>query len=162
MLVSTKELAFQNEDVVITDPCYVVMKDDWPNYCDYLEKHGAFDKSVKKGFGALETAGLQSIGIIDTICANTIWGDWVCRVIRNNKTPRRKIGEFCADAGLVAVFRLGEVKEYNSNYNIKKETACGLATLIKNFTGTIKIINKDDKVQVVGDGNVHFYSEQIG
>lgn len=140
-------------DVIITDPCYIIRKenelteDDWEacGYGDYME----------------------DLGIKNYLCRDTIYGDWSCTTFRTENDE--VLGEFCADAGLVAVFLLDEVLAYNPDFNYHIERPW-TTTLIKDFDGEIEIdvveINEDDyyddEVRVIGTGNINFYTTQTG
>jgi hypothetical protein len=71
-----------------------------------------------------------------------------------------KIGYFCADAGMVAVFLLDEVLKYNPDfdYHINREWT---TTLIKDFDGEINYY-VDDDAHIIGVGNVNFFTTQTG
>lgn len=74
-----------------------------------------------------------------------------------------KLGYFCADAGLVAVFLLDEVLKYNPDFNkwIEKHDWC--VTLIKDFDGEIEYhIDNDGNAHIIGKGNINFYTTQTG
>lgn len=85
------------------------------------------------------------------------------------------MGEFCADAGLVAVFLLDEVLKYNPNFDYHTERPW-TTTLIKDFDGDIELSVvpftyidedtneecEDSEVRVVGTGNINFYTTQTG
>lgn len=141
-------------DIIITDPCYIIRAehhgtqpitdDDW-EACDYGDN-------------------MQVLGIKNYICCGTIYGDWSCTTF--NSDTNEAIGEFCADAGMVAVFLLDEVLKYNPDfdYHIARPWT---TTLIKNFDGEVdfKIIHneyEEPEVQVVGKGNINFVGKQTG
>ena len=176
---------FDNEDILITDPCYIIKSDtdDWRK-CNYGN--------------SMEALGLTTYKVRDTI-----YGDWSCTVF--NTDTNEEIGEFCADAGMVGVFSLNEVLKYNPEFDdhINKKWT---TTLIKGFTGDVwfevehhmgiyendspimewtddehkkmrqKIdsngiplyyhrqgeIWKEDSVHVIGKGNINFKSIQTG
>ena len=72
------------------------------------------------------------------------------------------LGQFCADAGLVAVFLLDEVLKFNPafDYHINR---LWTTTLIKNFDGDIEFgRDNEDGVSVKGKGNINFYTTQSG
>lgn len=139
-------------DIIITDPCYIIRaahhgtkpitKDDW-KACNYGKN-------------------MDVLGIYNYICRSTIYGDWSCTTY--NSDTNEKIGEFCADAGLVGVFELNEVLKYNPdfNYHICRPWT---TTWIKNFDGevNIKVVNNEygeSEVQVIGKGNINFLGRQ--
>jgi hypothetical protein len=129
-------------NIIITDPCYIINDendDDW-ELCDYGRD-------------------LDQLGLSTYICRDTIYGDWSCTVF--NTDTDREIGKFCADAGMVAVFLLDEVLQYNPkfNYHIDKPWT---TTLIKNFEGDVSIDVVGEEVFVVGKGNINFKSTQTG
>lgn len=132
-------------DIIITDPCYIIKDNtnDW----------------VKCNCGE----AMEKLGITNYLCNSTIYGDWSC--VTYNKTTNEKLGRFCADAGLVAVFLLDEVLKYNPSFNYHKEKPW-TTTLIEDFDGYISInvknINSEDEVFVVGKGNTDFCTKQIG
>ena len=137
-----KILEIINKDIIITDPCYIIKKDkndDWER-CKYGEN-------------------MEVLGIENYLCENTRYGDWSCTTFK--KETCNKLGEFCADAGLVAVFILDEVLAYNPefDYHIKQPYT---TTLIKNFTGKVKIIynQEENEVQVKGLGSTNFFTTQ--
>ena len=136
-------------DIIITDPCYITRKkneltdDDW-EACDYGEN-------------------MSALGLTHSISRSTIYGDWSCTVY--NIDTREELGEFCADAGMVAVFLLDEVLKYNPDfdYHIKRPWT---TTLIKDFDGDVdfQIVEEDgeEEVLVVGKGNINFVGLQTG
>lgn len=141
-------------DIIITDPCYIIRaehhgtkpitKDDW-KACDY-------------------GANMEALGIKNYISRSTTNGDWSCTTF--NSDTNEEIGEFCADAGLVAVFLLDEVLKYNPNFDYHINSPW-TTTLIKDFEGEVNFEVIDDEygepeVQVVGKGNINFVGKQTG
>lgn len=122
---------------------------------------------------------MEVLGIKNYICRDTLYGDWSCTTY--NSDTHEKIGEFCADAGMVGVFLLDEVLKYNPDFNYHIERPW-TTTLIKDFDGEIdfEIIHtegvyeddtefhskgdrwEDDSVIVVGRGNINFETRQTG
>lgn len=122
---------------------------------------------------------MEVLGIKNYICRGTIYGDWSCTTY--NSDTHEKIGEFCADAGMVGVFLLDEVLKYNPDFNYHIERPW-TTTLIKDFDGEIdfEIIHtegvyeddtefhskgdrwEDDSVSVIGRGNINFETKQTG
>lgn len=123
-------------DIIITDPCYFIRDENWDKFCS-----GEMDEI------------LQSLP--NMMFRDNLWGDWSCGVFSNNK----KIGEFCADSGMVCVVCIDEVMKFNPNFDYF-ETKPWTTTIIKNFKGTIKfqilLYNEDGEedyeLQVVGEG----------
>ena len=130
-------------DILITDPCYITKcteeQDDW-EACEYGEN-------------------MEAIGINHSMSRDTIYGDWGCTTF--NTDTKEEMGNFCADSGMVGVFLLDELLEYDSEgvTEFLKEHP-GLSTVIRNFKGTVQFIIKefdDDfgvlyEVQVTGNG----------
>lgn len=122
---------------------------------------------------------MKSLGINNYLITSTLYGDWSCTTY--NSDTDKPIGHFCADAGLVGVFILDEILEYNPkfDYHLNKEWT---TTLIKNFTGDIWFekhhhegiyedttdwhdkgdIWEEDSIHVVGKGNINFITKQTG
>lgn len=137
-------------DIIITDPCYVTKDDDWS-----LSDYGS---------------DMEILGIKNYLVSETLYGDWSCTVF---DVCGKKLGNFCADAGMVAVFSLDEVLKYNPefDYHLNREWT---TTWIKNFKGVVQIVveeNEDGEhsVHVIGNGidkvtgeKVVFRSEQTG
>lgn len=146
-------------DIIITDPCYICKDDDWDKCC-YGED-------------------MEALGIHTYLCRDTIYGDWSCTTF--NSDTKEKIGDFCADAGMVGVFLLDEVLKYNPDFDWH-ETRPWTTTLIKDFDGEVeyKVIHtegvyeddtkwykkgdkwEDDSVSIVGIGNINFETHQTG
>ena len=102
---------------------------------------------------------MEVLGIKTYLADRTIYGDWSCTTF--NSDTKEKIGKFCADAGMVAVFLLDEVLRYNPNYNDHIEKPW-TTTLIRDFHGTVELRRKGENVTVVGKGNVNFVGKQTG
>lgn len=130
-------------DIIITDPCYICKDDDWEK-CNYGEN-------------------MEELGIENYICRDTIYGDWSCTTFDSD--TNEKIGEFCADAGMVGVFLLDEVLKCNPDfdYHISKTWT---TTLIKDFDGEVEFevieVDGEYEVIVVGKGNINFEGKQTG
>lgn len=106
-------------DIIITDPCYITKDGDW-SVCGYGEN-------------------MEKLGIHKYICRDTLYGDWSCTTF--NTDNNTVLGEFCADAGLVAVFDLAEILAYNPDFDYHTERTW-TTTLIKNFKGTVQFVVK--------------------
>lgn len=126
-------------DIIITDPCYICKDGDW-NKCRFGKR-------------------MDILGIKNYICRGTIYGDWSCTTY-NSKT-NEVIGQFCADAGMVAVFLLDEVLKYNPDFDYHTKRPW-TTTLIKDFDGEVDFEVVDDEVRVVGKGNINFVGLQTG
>lgn len=159
-------------DIIITDPCYICKDGDWNKSC-----YGSH---------------MEVLGIKNYLSRDTIYGDWSCTVFEGDFHTAKDgdelkvLGEFCADAGMMAVFLLDEVLAYNPgfDYHIKRTWT---TALIKDFHGDIsfEVIHKegtytkkdeefyegvikagdkweDDSVHIIGKGNINFFSSQTG
>lgn len=152
--IDTETVHYEHEDIIITDPCYVLVENnelhnnDW-NICNYgssMENLGCFTKDKY-------------------LTSDTMYGDWSCTTY--NTDTKEEIGDFCADAGLVSVFSLKQVLKYNPkfDYHIKRKWT---TTLIKDFTGdvTIKVGFLSDSNElfryVEGKGSTNFITSQTG
>ena len=134
-------------DIIITDPCYIR------------------DHESDNDFDWLEWA--ENNGI----CRDTIYGDWSCTTY--NKDSKEELGHFCADSGTVCVVSLEKVLKANPMFNYHS-THPWTTTLIKDFHGEVGFEVKethseweeedyiDYEVQVVGRGNINFFTTQTG
>lgn len=126
---------------------------------------------------------MRILGFTTYISEYTLCGDWSCSTW---STPRKdveaqygedsvqakiyddkiadaslnikKIGHFCADAGMVAVFLLDEVLKYNPDfdYHINREWT---TTLIKDFDGEVNYyVDSEDDARIIGVGNINFFT----
>ena len=153
-------IEFENETVVITDPCYLLDTPDGerplPDGVD-TEDTSTWEYC---GFGFQ----MEKLGVERYATKETIYGDWSCTVY---EFPYgRELGKFCADAGLVTVIPLSEVLRFNPRFLDWLSYHEGAATLIPNFTGKVAIIHGDRgqgaECWVEGRGSVDFVSKQTG
>lgn len=174
----------ENKTIIITDPCYIIKenpfeypyteelykkmeKDEWQKLCsDYRKWDEDHDDWDKCDYGE----NMEALGITNYESRSTIYGDWGCTTY--NTDTAEELGQFCADAGMVAVFELDEVRAYNPDIDewIKKHPWC--VTTIKNFTGNvnIEVVDLEDQVdeegymykevRVIGKGNINFFTTQ--
>lgn len=82
-------------------------------------------------------SNMESIGIHNYMTRDTLYGDWSCTTF--DLDTKERIGEFCADAGLVSVLLLDEVLKYNPNFDYHKNKPW-TTTLIKDFKGTVQFV----------------------
>ena len=96
---------------------------------------------------------MEKLGLTTYLTSTTIYGDWSCTTFEDK--TEKELGQFCADAGMVGVFLLSEVLNYNPQFDYHTERPW-TTTLIKNFKGTVYIertSTKDDKyIRVIGEG----------
>lgn len=146
------------DDIIITDPCYVVKDEDWDK-CEYGDR-------------------LDKLGFTNYISEPTIYGDWACTtfampisdlkdVLSNPDLIRRKeystLGEFCADAGMVCVTTMSEAVKYDSEFPkwIKEHPWC--VTVVPNFEGVVDYyVDENAEAHIYGIGNINFYTTQTG
>jgi len=130
--------------VVITDPCYL----------DHGIESDRNWMSVVSGFG-----------LNPYIESNTLYGDWGCSVYNCTGIPEDsekigiKIGDFCADAGMVCVCELSNILEKNPKFQefIDKHEWC--VCVIPNFEGTVKINKR--QCEYIDDNNQKQYDDII-
>ena len=144
---------------------------EWKAYYKAQEEWSSVPHSDWERCGCGED--MSVLGLKTFIVGDTLYGDWSCTAF--NSDTEEKIGEFCADAGMVGVFLLDEVLAYNPDFNYHIERPW-TTTLIKDFDGTVELKLKrkkknrkyeglndyDDSVQVVGKGNINFLAGQTG
>ena len=203
----------ENKTIIITDPCYIInehedKKPKWKDYpelaeisprtkfSDYTPEQTIAYKEYSKAYDEFNAKyddwskcsygeNMEALGITNYICRDTIYGDWSCTTY--NTDTKEKLGKFCADAGLVAVFELDEVLKYNPDFSQWIKTHNWCVTVIENFTGNINfeivhqsgVYTKDDEfeingkiyckegetwendeIQVIGKGNINFFTTQ--
>ena len=125
-------------DILITDPCYIFNQTDWDRYCH------DFDHSF-----------IRELGFTNYIWEDTIFGDGSWRVL--NSDNNMKIGSIGADAGLMGVFLLNEVKKYCPKNNI--DELARLGAIIKDFDGNIEYNTRDAGFTITGKGNINFHTD---
>lgn len=124
---------------------------------------------------------MEALGISTYFTENTIYGDWDCitykiagypyKMINNFVEAEKKgedygfdvskFGDFCADAGLVSVFLLDEVRKYNPGIDewIASHNWC--VTTIPDFDGVVEYyVDKNEEAHIVGIGNINFFTVQ--
>ena len=150
-LEDTKILHFDNKDIIITDPCYVFEK-DWQEDC--------------------------SNKLDNYIYHSTLIGDVTTTIYQRNNIDMNKnflkifaqpkLGTCTADAGLIGVFDLNEVLEYDPNFANNYLSKMWCVARINNFTGTVQIkiafdfINYEFFYYVEGLGNINFIGIMTG
>lgn len=175
-------------DIIITDPCYIIRKHEKnprPNIYSnpilkdlgsvQFTKYTTEQMEEYKKLEALQEQwdkenpddwcgcgygdNMEALGIKNYLTSSTEYGDWSCTTYEEG--TKKKLGHFCADAGLVSVFLLEEVLKYNPDFDYhinNKHTT----TWIKDFDGDVEITHRNDEVSVVGTGTVNFYTTQTG
>jgi hypothetical protein len=126
---------------------------------------------------------MEALGISHCICRDTIYGDWSCttykitedlyKVIDNFVEATKNgedygvncsnLGNFCADAGMVAVFDLDEVRKYNPGIDEWIASHDWCVTTISDFDGEVEYyIDQAGCAHIVGIGNINFFTDQTG
>ena len=156
MMNAIKGCNFKNQDIIITDPCYIFSYDKTDGYTDFT-----------------------SYGMTDYLCHSTLYGDWSCTTFDSD--TNKPIGEFCADAGLVCVVPLDAAINANDGYENIKDSDW-TRTIIRNFTGHVYADFKTEEgvyvednpyhkkgekysynyLEIVGEGNINFRTKQTG
>lgn len=175
-------------DIIITDPCYIIKEDnqdDWRK-CGYGEGMGALglttyiSEPTIYGDWSCTTWSTprkdveEQVEELNKLCRDA-WRveseygkDSEQSKIYEDKwadasVGMTKLGFFCADAGMVAVFLLDEVLRYNPEFSkwIKGHDWC--VTLIKDFDGEVEYhIDGNGDAHIIGKGNINFFTTQTG
>ena len=124
---------------------------------------------------------MEALGIHNYITESTIYGDWGCTTYKITEDPYKvinnfieaqekgedygidcsKLGDFCADAGLVSVFNLDEVRKYNPDIDEWIASHDWCVTTIPDFDGEVNYyVDKQDNAHIVGIGNINFFTTQ--
>lgn len=124
---------------------------------------------------------MEALGISTYFTEDTIYGDWGCstykivedpyKVINNfveaeekgedYKIDCSKLGNFCADAGLVSVFLLDEVRKYNPDIDEWIASHSWCVTTIPDFVGEVNYyVDKNKEAHIIGIGNINFFTTQ--
>jgi len=148
-------MKFNNETLIITDPCYVI-KD-----CDYYKW---LDDDVSTNHETV-SSGVSTIDGMTFEWSDTIYGDWSCTTY--NDKDQSILGRFCADAGLVAIFKAKEIIKYNPEFFEEFFLKDWCVTIIRNFIGDVEIEevstpDGDSEIQVIGKGSINFHTSQTG
>ena len=160
--------------IIITDPCYIMR----------AEHHGTTPITEDDWRACDCGQNMEVLGIKHYICESTIYGDWGCTTYKVDTDPVKiidiiaesyakgdceidfspvtsKIGNFCADAGLVSVFLLDEVRKYNPDIDkwIKEHPWC--VTTIEDFDGNVEYyVDKNSEAHIYGTGSINFFTTQ--
>jgi hypothetical protein len=136
-------------DIIITDPCYVIKDEEWSDFLNIYWGKGWNPPKIEQ----IKWKNLSFL------IRNTEYGDWGCGTFINDE-KKECIGDFCADAGLVSVFSLKEVLEYDPTFDLYIKSPW-TTTLIKDFDGEVNFkFTEEMGVQVIGEGNINFITCQ--
>lgn len=144
------EMRFDCEDVIITDPGYVISNPR--HWLSFIER-----TPLSCG-PAIRDSGKTRI-----LVADTLWGDWLCSLTGTLSGAKHGFGTFTADAGMVCACAPGSRRLRA----ITKRLPAMCYTLLEGFTGTVRIIHSKGVCHVEGsgkteDGEVKFRSRRIG
>ena len=124
---------------------------------------------------------MEALGISTYFTESTIYGDWGCSTYKIEENPYEvvdnfveayeneedyeiecsKLGDFCADAGLVSVFLLNEVRKYNPDIDKWIEEHSWCVTTIPDFDGEVNYyVDKSNEAHIIGIGNINFFTAQ--
>lgn len=124
---------------------------------------------------------MEALGIFTYFTESTIYGDWGCSTYKIEENPYEvvnnfveayeneedyeikcsRLGDFCADAGLVSVFLLDEVRKYNPDIDKWIEEHSWCVTTIPDFDGEVKYyVDKNNEAHIIGIGNINFFTAQ--
>lgn len=154
-------------DIIITDPCYIIKDDsaDWRK-CDYGDWSCSTWSTPRKDVTAqleeLNTLRKVRWELIKKYGEDSVQAKIYYDKIANASLNTEKIGDFCADSGMVAVFLLDEVLKYNPDFDfhINREWT---TTLIKDFDGEVDYyVDNEDNAHIIGVGNINFFTTQTG
>ena len=128
-----------------------------PQYDKMQKAYEAWDKAHPDDWEVCQYGDKMSkLGIKHALTNSTIYGDWSCTTFEDK--TNNKLGEFCADAGMVGVFLLSEVLSYNPQFDYHTERPW-----------TTTHIKKDKYIRVIGEGidkvtgqPLCFHTEQTG
>lgn len=129
---------FIDEDVVVTDPCYL---------------DGGSDK-------AYNVDEIMRWTQLHGLISNTFYGDWGCTIYRtsghvgNIPKKSRKFGVFCADAGMVCAVGMNDVKKEFPKFEnwLKEHKWCG--TIVPKFAGMVRFVAKTEPEEYKFNGKV--------
>ena len=174
-----------NQTIVITDPCYLMpdcpiitdynfdyqkdanllTPDEQKEYERYSNDLEAYHQRIKeRDDWQICNYGMEmnKIGFHNCITSPTYIGDW-CWLVNDNITGQ-VLGQFSADSGMVGVFLMEEIINYDKTLLDKLKRLQQCACIIENYTGTITIekpTKKNSSARVRGVGNINFKSSEI-
>lgn len=130
-------------DLLVADPMYVMQAgDDWG----------------RSAYGFR----MEELGVRTYLTAETLMGDWDCRAY--DAVSGKEIGRFCSDSGLVSVFLLEEILQYNPAYN-EHLVHPYTAVWIRDFRGMVQFArrktNGTEWICITGQGVNRTGGEEI-
>ena len=152
-----------------------------PNIEEMVKKYNEWEDAHDDWTKCMYGRNMEALGIEYYFTESTLYGDWGCTTYKIKENPYTvinkfaesentgkdygiscsKLGEFCADAGLVAVFLLDEVRKYNPDIDEWIASHDWCVTTIPDFDGEVNYyIDKQDNAHIVGIGNINFFTTQ--
>ncbi len=141
--VTEGKLKFENEDLVICDPCYFVDGDDWDK-----SKYG--EEMTNLGFKEGDFA------VVETTNGD---GEYTVTI---NKEPAVKLKfKYGVDAGVVGIFKLSDIKNYKKDFDVVTNARKNLCVRIEKFSGVVTIKQNKTSNSIVGKGNNYKFSTRF-
>ena len=152
-----------------------------PNVKEMVKQYNEWEDSHDDWRKCKYGTNMEALGIFTYFTESTIYGDWGCSTYKIEENPYEvvnnlveayeneedydikcsKLGSFCADAGLVSVFLLDEVRKYNPDIDKLIEEHSWCVTTIPNFDGEVKYyVDKNNEAHIIGIGNINFFTAQ--
>ena len=152
-----------------------------PNIKEMVKQYNEWEDSHDDWKKCKYGTNMEALGISTYFTESTIYGDWGCSTYKIEENPYAvvnnfveayeneeeyeikcsKLGDFCADAGLVSVFLLNEVRKYNPDIDKWIEEHSWCVTTIPNFNGEVNYyVDKSNEAHIVGIGNINFFTAQ--
>ena len=152
-----------------------------PNIKEMVKQYNEWEDSHDDWRKCRYGTNMEALGISTYFTESTIYGDWGCSTYKIEENPYAvvnnfveayeneedykikcsKLGDFCADAGLVSVFLLNEVRKYNSDIDKWIEEHSWCVTTIPDFDGEVNYyVDKSNEAHIIGIGNINFFTAQ--
>lgn len=154
-----------------------------PNIDEMIKQYTEWEKTHDDWLKCAYGYNMEALGIYNYITENTIYGDWSCTAYKITEDPYKvvnnlaeaiakdedygikcsKLGNFCADSGLVSVFNLDEVRKYNPDIDKWIASHDWCVTMIPDFDGEANYyVDEQNSAHIVGVGNINFFTDQTG
>ena len=152
-----------------------------PNIKEIVKQYNEWEDSHDDWRKCRYGTNMEALGISTYFTESTIYGDWGCSTYKIEENPYEvvdnfveayeneedyeikcsKLGDFCADAGLVSVFLLNEVRKYNPDIDKWIEEHSWCVTTIPDFDGEVNYyVDKSNEAHIIGIGNINFFTAQ--